>query len=281
MKPLIEVSRLSHKYGANTVLENISFTIYEGEYIGVIGPNGGGKTTLLKILLGLIKPQKGAVKIFGTPIAALKNKHVIGYVAQRVAQENISFPATVYEVVESGRIPQTGFFGRLQAQDYEAIAEAMKIAGIEHLQSKLLNELSGGERQRIYVARALTSKPKILILDEPFVGIDISAQENFYAFLKHLNEKYNITILFVSHDIDVISQEAKGIFCLNKRLVCSGSPKQIREEHIIEKLYGKKITFKKHPKSKAALSNICWKYFSTILWSGHLPREYLSGLLRR
>ncbi|MBI4004948.1 metal ABC transporter ATP-binding protein [Candidatus Roizmanbacteria bacterium] len=239
MRILIEISNLSYSYGANKILEHISFSVRESDYIGIIGPNGGGKTTLLKILLGLLRPQEGTVKIFD-------KSTVIGYVPQRIAQENMSFPATVYEVVESGRTPQINPFGRLNKQDHLVIEEALKAARIERFRNKLLNELSGGERQRVYVARALTSKPKILMLDEPFVGIDVSAQEDFYAFLRQLNEKQKLTILFVSHDIDVISQEVKEIVCLNKRLVCSGSPKQIQEENIIEKLYGKKITHIHH-----------------------------------
>lgn len=238
---IIEVKDVVYKYQDNIVLDHVSFSIKAGNYVGIIGPNGGGKTTLLKILLGLIKPYSGTVKILGQPVESLKERYKIGYVPQRVSQDNISFPATVYEVVQSGRTPHCGLFSTYSKKDYDAIDSAMKIANVEKYKNRLIGDLSGGERQRVYVARSLASEPKVLFLDEPFVGIDISSQQNFYAFLKELNEKHGLTILFVSHDIDVISNEVKEIICLNRRLVCSGDSHSVMEGNIIEELYGKRI----------------------------------------
>ncbi|MBI2453263.1 ATP-binding cassette domain-containing protein [Candidatus Peregrinibacteria bacterium] len=130
--------------------------------------------------------------------------------------------------------------------DFSAISNAMEVADISKYKTKLLSELSGGERQRVFIARALASEPKILILDEPSVGVDLVAQEKFYTFLEKLNHDYGLTILFVSHDIDVVAHEVKCVLCLNKNLVCHGMPKEfIREEHL-EKLYGKKVRFILH-----------------------------------
>lgn len=238
--PIVEAKNVSFYYNSNPVLENVNFEIEEGDYVGIIGPNGGGKTTLLKILVGLLKPRSGVVKIFGQDATRLKNRAEIGYVPQRIAQDNISFPATVYEVVESGRVAKS-FWRRLGPSDRQAIESALELAGIANLRDSLIGELSGGQRQRVYVARALTRQPRILILDEPFVGIDVSAQQDFYSFLKDLNQK-NITIIFVSHDVDVITEEAKSIICLNRGLLCCGSPELLHQEGMIEKLYGKKIT---------------------------------------
>lgn len=244
--PFIEAKNVSFAYNSNTVLDSVSFTIDKGDYVGIIGPNGGGKTTLLKILVGLLDPQSGEVKIEGVPIAEFKNKSHIGYVPQRVAEESVSFPATVYEVVESGRVGKKGLFSRLGEEDTSNINQALKIASIENLKDKLMGQLSGGQRQRVHVARALASQPEILILDEPFVGIDITAQEDFYAFLKDLNENRNLTIIFVSHDINVITEEVKSVLCLNRGLLCFDSPAVLHEPHVIQNLYGKRITHIHH-----------------------------------
>ena len=243
---LIEAKNLRFSYGENVVLDNVSFTIEQGDYVGVIGPNGGGKTTLLKILIGLLPCQSGTLKIMGTPVEDFKQKHQIGYVPQRVAQDNASFPATVYEVVESGCIPQKKLFARITQEDRQAVQRAMEIAKIVDLKDRLMSDLSGGQRQRVYVARALVSQPKMLILDEPFVGIDVTTQKDFYAFLKELNEQQNLTILFVSHDIDIIAEEVQSVLCLNKGLLCFGNPSLLHEPNVMENLYGKRVTHIHH-----------------------------------
>lgn len=243
--PIIELQDVSIAYGGNAVLEHISFAIEKGDYVGIIGPNGGGKTALLKIIVGLLSPQSGEVLIKGTPIVSFRKKSEIGYVPQRIVSDSASFPATVYEVVESGRIPQLAIFGRTTARDKTAVKAALQAAQIGNLENKLMSELSGGQRQRVYVARALASESQVLILDEPFVGVDIATQKEFYAFLKKLNDG-GLTILFVSHDIDVITEEAKSILCLNRGLLCFGSSELLQEKNIIEGLYGKRITHIHH-----------------------------------
>lgn len=243
--PIIELKDVSFAYGGNAVLEHISFAVEKGDYVGIIGPNGGGKTALLKIIVGLLTPESGAVLIQGTPIASFRKKSEIGYVPQRIVSDSASFPATVYEVVESGRIPKLTIFGRPTPKDKIAVKAALETAQISGLEHKLMSELSGGQRQRVYVARALASESKVLILDEPFVGVDIATQKEFYAFLKKLNDG-GLTILFVSHDIDVITEEAKSILCLNRGLLCFGSSELLQEKNIIEGLYGKRITHIHH-----------------------------------
>lgn len=247
--PIIELKDVSFAYGGNAVLEHISFAVEKGDYVGIVGPNGGGKTALLKIIVGLLTPQSGTVLIQGTPIASFREKKnrksEIGYVPQRIVSDSASFPATVYEVVESGRIPKLTIFGRTTAQDKTAVKTALQVAQVGNLENKLMSELSGGQRQRVYVARALASESKVLILDEPFVGVDIATQKEFYAFLKKLNDG-GLTILFVSHDIDVITEEAKSILCLNRGLLCFGSSELLQEKNIIEGLYGKRITHIHH-----------------------------------
>jgi zinc transport system ATP-binding protein len=247
-RPIIEVKNLNFSYSKEQpVLENISFSVPAGDYVGILGPNGGGKTTLLKILVGLLKPTTGAVTIFGKDIYKLKNRTEIGYVPQRIAEDNATFPATVYEIVESGLTTKKGLLGMITASDRQSIEDTLKLTNILDLKHRLMGQLSGGQRQRVYLARALASQPKILILDEPFVGVDPTSQKDFYNFLKELNAKQGLTILFVSHDIDTITGEVKSILCINRGLFCYGGKELIAEEEMIEKVYGKSVTHIHHP----------------------------------
>jgi len=222
---IIEANNLDFAYGANMVLDNLNFQIKEGDYVGIIGPNGGGKTTLVKILLGLLKPTKGKIRI---------NNMSVGYVPQRVSQTYFQFPVSVREIVATGSTKE------------ESVNKAMVAAGIENYKNKLLSQLSGGQRQRVFIARALAGNPKILILDEPTVGVDIPSSTKFYEFLRDLNQKQGITILFVTHDVEVIAKEVSSVLCLNKTLVCHGLPKDFIQPEFLEKLYGDKVKFVIH-----------------------------------
>jgi len=239
---LIEARHINFSYGTSPVLEDVSFIIPEGDYVGIVGPNGGGKTTLVKILLGLVRPQSGIMTIADARAGEQKARRTIGYVPQRTAQDAASFPATVYEIVESGCIAKKNLFAATDEEDRRAAVTALDIAGISHLRDHLMAELSGGERQRAWMARALAGKPKILILDEPFTGVDESAQKEFYAFLKKLNTEQGLTILFISHDIDAIMHEARSLMCLNRGLLCFGSSEFVREHDALGHLYDKRIT---------------------------------------
>lgn len=242
----IEVENVSFSYNRHPVLEDVSFIVKNGEYLGVIGPNGGGKTTLIKIILGLLKPSRGSVKIFGVDSKVFKARALIGYVPQRASQEISQFPATVEEIVKSGRTARVGVLKRFDKDDLSAVEKAMETTDIVKYKNNLLNDLSGGERQRVFIARALAGEPKILILDEPSVGIDLPTQEKFYTFMEKLNRDYGLTIIFVSHDIDVVAHEVKCLLCLNKNLVCHGVPREFIKKEYLEKLYGKKVKFILH-----------------------------------
>lgn len=238
--PAIRADHLNFLYGERAVLHDLNFMIEEGDYVGILGPNGSGKTTLLKIILGLLRPSLGTIKIFGEDIRTFKDFSWIGYVPQRASSTTWEFPATVEEVVRTGRTAKRGMLRRFTAEDRDAITRAMNEADVARFASRRISALSGGELQRVFIARALAAEPKILILDEPTVGVDIHAQETFYAFIKKLHETQGITIIFVSHDIDVIVQEAKTILCLNRELICHVSSKHFINKDYLEQLYGAK-----------------------------------------
>lgn len=248
--PLIDVKNLSFSYDGMLVLDDVSFTVKKGDYVGVIGPNGGGKTTLLKILLGLLQPQSGSVHLFGRSIVSgsvLKSSNQqMGYVPQRVSSTQSFFPATVEEVVRTGRTSIRGPFGRFSSEDQNSVEEAMEVVKISDLRHRLMHELSGGERQRVFMARALARRPKLLILDEPTVGVDLKAQEEFYHFLKKLNQEEGMAILLVSHDIDVVSKQVGCVLCLNCRMICHTDTKDFIEKDFLKELYGDHSKFIVH-----------------------------------
>ena len=249
-EPYIELDNVSFGYDDTLVIKNLSFVVRKGDYLGIIGPNGGGKTTLIKIILGLLHPTEGRVALFGKDRHDFKEKYRIGYVPQRVTQADREFPATVCEVIKTGRIPRLGFFEKFTKKDSDAVNRAMDTCGISRYRDTLIGNLSGGERQRVFIARALASEPEILILDEPTVGVDIGAQKTFYDFLGSLNRDMNLTIIFISHDIDAVSQETKTVLCLNHDLICHGLPEDLLNSEVLEELYGKHSKKVPHVKLK-------------------------------
>jgi zinc transport system ATP-binding protein len=236
--PPIEVKEVTYRYGGLKALDSVSVNIQEGEYVAMIGPNGAGKSTLLKLILGLLTPQTGTVSIYGHSINEFEEKYLLGYVPQRVSANTLRFPATVKEVVESGRTARRGWFKGLSHTDQQKIQWAMQTAGIEKLANSSINELSGGQLQRVYIARALSGEPKILILDEPTAGVDVQTQEKFYDFLNRLNTELKLTILLVTHEVDVAVHRAKSVICLNRKLICHIPSTQLLKGKYLQELYG-------------------------------------------
>ena len=237
--PIIQARQLSFNFSNDDVLSDVDFKIQEGEFVGIIGPNGSGKTTLLRLMLGLLQTQKGEILLFGEKAKVGKNAKKIGYIPQKVTQFETRFPITVEEVVRLGRTNQKGFFQKLNKFDEKIVTDALKTVDLIPYRHRLISELSGGLQQRAFIAKALAGEPKLLILDEPTVGIDIDSQEKFYELLTKLNKEHHLTIVLVSHDIDVVLNEVSSVLCLNKTLIYHGNPKTFLKEEYIEKLYGK------------------------------------------
>jgi zinc transport system ATP-binding protein len=235
---IIDIQKVNYKYGLQPVLSDINLKIGQGDYIGIIGPNGGGKTTLLKIILGLIKPDSGQVKIFNQDIKYFAEKYRIGYVPQRAINFDFAFPATVTEVVGMGRFAKLGLLHTIGKSDLEIIHTVLDQVEMSEYKNHLIGKLSSGQQQRVFIARALASQPEILFLDEPTVGVDTPTQESFYKLLKDLNQNQRITLILVSHDIDVIANEVNLIACLNQKIVYCGKPKEFIKADYLEHLYG-------------------------------------------
>jgi zinc transport system ATP-binding protein len=209
-KEIIKLEGVDFSYGKEEFLKDITIPIYEDDFLGIIGPNGGGKTTILKLILGLLEPKKGKIIVFGK--SPKKARHEIGYLSQ-FKNIDFDFPITAYEIVLLSKVGNK-LIKKYSKEDKEAVKKSMKKLRIWDLKNKKLNELSGGEKQRIFVARALANEPKILVLDEPMSNLDIHIQEEFYKILKELNKK--IAIVIVDHDLEMVSKYAKEVVCINK-----------------------------------------------------------------
>lgn len=244
---LVKLSDIRFAYDDKNVLKNASLTINRGEYVGLIGANGSAKSTLLKIILGVLTPQSGTVELFGQPIAQFNAWGKIGYVAQNANGVNQQFPATVEEVVSAGLYPIVGTFGRVRAAHRKRVDEVLNIVEISDLKKRLIGNLSGGQRQKVFIARALVSSPEVLFLDEPTVGIDASSQIQFYELLETLNKNHGVTIVIVSHDIGVISEKVTRIACMADGIIHShNSCCAVPAAQFIEQVYGDKMHLLHH-----------------------------------
>lgn len=235
---LLEIRNVSFERNGTDVLKSVNLTILEGEYCAIIGPNGGGKTTLMRVLLGLEKLSSGEIFLFGTPQHKFRAWHRIGYVPQRSALVDASFPATVREVVAMGRYALRGIAACERAEDRIAIDEAMEQMGVSDLSDRLIGHLSGGQRQRVMIARALASHPSLLIVDEPNTGVDVESQHRFYELLRTLNTTKKIAIVFITHDVGVIADDISKLVFVNQSLILSKSPHEMLQCDLMSRLYG-------------------------------------------
>ncbi len=227
---VIDIDNVSFNYGMVPVLEDISLKIHEDEFIGIIGPNASGKSTLLKLILGLIKPDKGTIKKYNQKCEH-KTNH-IGYVPQHVNFAR-DFPVTVEEVVMMGHISSGSRFFKFNKNEIGSGLEAMQALEIDDIANRQIGSLSGGQLQRVLIARALVCKPNVLILDEPTSNVDMRVEEDIFALLKNYSE--HMTIIVVSHDIAFISGYVDRVACLNRTLVCHDT--ESISGKMIEELY--------------------------------------------
>lgn len=210
----IEFEDVWFSYDRSTVLQEVSFSLEQGEFLGIIGPNGGGKTTLLKLMLGILKPDKGKIRILGQ--APHDASHRVGYVPQGT-DFNRNFPISVLDVALMGRMSTSRIGRRYSREDREKVRDVLEKVGMWHYRNKPIGKISGGQRQRLFIARALATNPEILFLDEPTASVDSEFQTDLYDFLKELNKE--VTIVVISHDIGIISAHMKSIACVNNRFI--------------------------------------------------------------
>ena len=225
---VVEIDHLTIEYPDVKAIDDVSFTVNQGDFLGIIGPNGAGKSTLFASMLNLNTKYKGTIKFFGTDIRKSKNYlKEIGYVPQKPIFEK-NFPATVNDVVKMGLQKES---------DENKVDEILQQLWIHELSERRIGELSGGQQQRVFIAKALVNNPKVLILDEPVTGIDQQSIDLFYSILKELNSKQNITIIWSSHDLDAVNKLANHVACLNRTLFFHGESDDFFENDELVKQY--------------------------------------------
>lgn len=232
---LLAIHNLSVRYRDRTVVDHVDFTVDRGDVVAIIGPNGSGKTTLLKAILGLVTPSEGAVHWHGN--------QRIGYVPQRVDLER-GFPMTVEELLLlklKGRP-----FWRHDRVTHERVSTELARVGAEKLIEKRVSELSGGELQRVLIAFALVDRPDVLCLDEPSSGIDMEGEETIYNLIHRLAEQHKLTVLLVSHDLNIVFKYATKVICINRKLMCAGVPNRVLTPEMIQRAYAGASTHYTH-----------------------------------
>jgi len=233
---LIFVENVSFSFQGLEVLRGISFSIERGDFLALIGPNGCGKTTLLRLILGILKPSSGRVVLMGEEADRFTQWQRIGYVPQKATQMDPYFPASVREVVAMGLLSGKRFPRLLTHQDEAAIERALEQVDMKELKSRRIGELSGGQQQRVFIARAIVNGPDVLFLDEPTAGVDAETQTRFYDMLAELNLKKGLTITLITHDFGIITKHVNRVACLNQRLFFHGTHEEFCSSEVVQEL---------------------------------------------
>ena len=245
---MLQVSDINFYYDTKRALENVTFTVEEGEFFGVIGPNGSGKTTLLRCISGIFKPQSGVVRFSGSNMYNLSKREIAKNIAMVPQSSAINFGFTALEIIMMGRNPHVSRFRMEDQRDYKLAENAMKLTNTEHLASRLINTLSGGEQQRVIIARALAQEPKLMLLDEPTVHLDISHQLGIMELIRKLNKNNGITIIAVFHDLNLAAQYCDRLMLMDDGKIASiGNTHQVLTSENIRKTYHVNVLVKEHP----------------------------------
>ena len=240
--PAIDITGASFAYDGAMVLEDVYLKIPQGDFVSIVGPNGGGKTTLLRLVLGLIQPSTGTVRVFGMPPEKARPR--VGYMPQHSALD-LMFPATVMDVALMGRLGTGRAFGPYSRKDKDIVAQALEEVGLSAVKGKSFAALSGGQRQRLLIARALACQPDLLLMDEPTANLDVVVEGEFYALLKELNTR--ATVVLVSHDLGFVSQFVRNVVCVKRRVALHPTSEVTGE--IISNMYGSRVRMVRHDQS--------------------------------
>ena len=243
--PAIRVENLEVKRGGAVVIEKANFSIERGDFVGIVGPNGGGKTTLVQAMLGLLPRSKGEIWMYGVRLHEFRDWEKVGYISQDATNFDDKFPLTVRELVGIGLVSGKNTGRPLRAADWKRVDEELSFMGIADVAAKRVGELSGGQRQRVVVARALVRKPDLLVLDEPERGMDATALERFYGKLSELHRERGVTVMVVSHDLSTVFCQMSRVLCVN-RVVYTSSVDGSTEEEALKKVYGEHFNIVYH-----------------------------------
>jgi ABC-type Mn2+/Zn2+ transport system ATPase subunit len=234
----LEVQDASIGYGDKTVLENLTFTVPHGARVAVVGPNGAGKSTLFKALVGLLPLRSGRIFVHGRPLG--NHKDCVAYVPQR-EEVDWRFPVTVHDVVMMGRYDHQGWIGGASRKDRQVVSRSLMQMGIADLAGRSISELSGGEQQRAFLARALAQEPHILLMDEPFTGVDMPTQGSTLELLDDLRAE-DVTAMIATHDLGIAVEKFDLLLLLNHRLIAFGTPAEVMKQENVLQAFGTRLT---------------------------------------
>jgi ABC-type Mn2+/Zn2+ transport system ATPase subunit len=234
---ILSVENLCVKANDQHLIENITFSIEKGSIVAIIGPNGAGKTTLVKAVLGLMPVAAGSVSLFGETVKKNSFHRRVGYVPQSLDFDR-TFPLTVSELLGFNVPPIYTFHLLRKKTEKEHVEELLGRVGAQGLSQRSIGSLSGGELQRVMIAKAIVNDPEILFLDEPASGVDIEGQERFYDLVQRLNKEKGLTVILISHDLNIVYRYADSVLCLNRKLVCTGKPAEALTDDVIKSVYG-------------------------------------------
>jgi len=236
--PVVRVRGVSLEREGQEVLRDVDLSVERGEILGIVGPNGGGKTSLLRLMLGLERPTSGDIELFGEPVARFREWYRIAYIPQHAIAFDPHFPASVREVVLLGRVARRGPLHWLGTEDREATRRAIELCGLSGLEHRRVGALSGGEKQRVFIAKAIAARPDLLVMDEPTAGVDPESERRFYDLISQLRGELGLTVILVSHDLGVVSARVDRVACLNRTLVYHGPAGALEDKDLLGRLYG-------------------------------------------
>jgi zinc transport system ATP-binding protein len=244
--PVLDVKNLYVNRDSERVIEDANFTINKGDYVGIVGPNGGGKTTLLNAILHFLPAAKGSISLFGVDINKFTNWEKIAYISQHATSFENQFPLTVRELVSLGCIRKGNIGRRFKREDWAAVDESIEFMGLKDVAERRIGQLSGGQKQRVFVAKALARKPELIFLDEPIVGVDSTAQERFFKKLSDLNTERQTTILIVTHDLASVFCRMSKVLCVNKKVEVAKITEELDPNTLLKRAYGEHFHFVFH-----------------------------------
>jgi zinc transport system ATP-binding protein len=243
---VLEIRDLSVSRSNSLVIEDATFYIHRGDFVGIVGPNGGGKTTLLKAILGILPSRNGIIRIFGEDVKSYSHWERVAYISQEATDFDPSFPMSVRELVALGRLNKSNTGRRLKEEDWRAVDEALNFMGISDISHKRIGNLSGGQKQRAFMAKCLVRNPQIIILDEPVTGVDAETQEKFYKKLSNLNAERGVTILVVTHDLTAVFCRMSKVICVNRKVNVSDIAEDMDPDQVLRQAYGEHFHFVFH-----------------------------------
>jgi len=244
--PILELHDVDVTRDSELVIQHANFTIDTGDYVGLVGPNGGGKTTLILSILNFLPRVKGVIRLFGVDIDKFSAWEKVAYISQNATNFDNKFPLTVRELVSLGRIRKGNIGRRFKHEDWAAVDDSINFMGLTDVAYKRVGQLSGGQKQRVFVAKALARSPELILLDEPIVGVDAATQEKFYKKLSDLNTKKRTTILLVTHDLTSVFCRMSKVLCVNRQVEMAQITDSLDPDSLLKRAYGEHFHFVFH-----------------------------------